>query len=454
MVQLVRGIGSLGYAAGLVVAGLLAAGSAGAQGVFNTPYTTETIAGSYGGYGFSDGTNAAAQFENPAGVTVDTNDNLYLVDPGADEVRIVAPSGTNWVTTTIGGKANVSGPYDGTNQAALFNGPSGIARDAAGNLYVADSDNNAIRKIRPVGTNWVTTTIAGTAGSISGELNGTNTAAQFNTPSGIAVDAAGNLYVADTGNNAIRIIRPVGTNWVTTTIAGIAGIFTYGSNDGTNGAAQFNYPAGITVDPAGNLFVADSGNGTIRKIVPQGTNWVTTTIAGTAPYLGYADGTNGNAQFDFANNSGLAVDATDNIFLADTENGVIREISPQGTNWVTTSLAGWPYASTIADGTGTNASFSTPTGIAVDAADRFFVTDSLANDVREGVLATVPNPVISLTGPASVTVSWPGFGVLQTNATLNTSNWGNYGGNISISNGTNSVTLPAPAGNLFFRLTN
>jgi len=457
VVQLVRGIGSLRYASGLVVAGLLAASSVGAQGIFNTPYTIQTIAGAYGAYGNLDGTNAAAQFEQPAGVTVDTNDNVYLVDSSANVVRLVVPAGTNWVTTTIAGTANASGIANGTNQTAQFNAPAGIARDAAGNLYVADTGNNAIRKIQLVGTNWVTTTIAGTAGAFtSGAKNGTNGAAQFYNPAGLAADAAGNLYVADTGNNAIRKIQLVGTNWVTTTIAGTAGLFSYGSNDGTNGAAQFNYPSGIAADPAGNLFVADSGNFTIREIVRQGTNWVTTTIAGTAsPYGSYADGTNGDAQFNFSINSDLAVDATDNIFVADSEDGVIREVAPQGTNWVTTSLAGWIYAPAgNTDGTGTNAVFSAPTGIAVDAADHIFVTDPLANDVREGVLAAVPNPVISLTGPASVTVSWSGFGVLQTNATLNTSNWGNYGGSISTSNGTNSVTLPAPSGNLFFRLTN
>ena len=149
---------------------------------------------------------------------------------------------------------------------------------------------------------------------------------------GITVGTNGTLYVADTDNNTIRMVVPIGTNWVVTTIAGT--VDAHGATDGTNLTAQFYAPSSIAVDHAGNLFVADSGNNTIREMVPAGTNWVVSTIAGTAGTTGYADGTNTDAQFDYP--AALTVDANDNLFVADTLNNTIRKITPVGTNWVTT----------------------------------------------------------------------------------------------------------------------
>ncbi len=133
--------------------------------------------------------------------------------------------------------------------------PTGVAVDSAGNLYVADCNNCTIRKVTPVGTNWVVTTLAGRAGK-SGSADGTNSAARFYSPTGVAVDSAGNVYVADFYNNTIRKVTPVGTNWVVTTLAGQAGAS--GSADGTGSAARFYHPFGVAVDSAGNVYVADS----------------------------------------------------------------------------------------------------------------------------------------------------------------------------------------------------
>ena len=124
-------------------------------------------------------------------------------------------------------------------------GPAGVAVDSAGNLYVADDYNYTIREVTPVGTNWVVTTLAGLAGN-AGSADGTNSAARFNYPAGVAVDSAGNVYVADFYNHTIRKVTPVGTNWVVTTLAGLAG--NHGSADGTNSAARFYYPDGVAVD--------------------------------------------------------------------------------------------------------------------------------------------------------------------------------------------------------------
>lgn len=448
---------------GLLAAGLLAATPTWGQSVYATPYNFVTIAGSFGNTGFTDGTNGAATFYLPLGVAVDTNDNVYVVDGYYNTVRQLAPVGTNWVVSTLAGNTNASGSVDGTNQDAEFNAPAGIALDGAGNLYVADTYNHTLRELMPVGTNWVSTTIAGSVGNPGGH-DGTNGAARFNYPYGIAADQAGNLYVSDTANDTIRQVVPAGTNWVVTTIAGMVG--NANSNDGTGTNALFDQPTGIAVDPAGNVYVADSGNYTIRKLTPVGTNWVVTTIAGTAGAFGNADGTNGDASFFCPISAfgpmGLAVDAQTNLYVADGGNGLIRKVSPVGTNWVTTTLAGLESVGGNTNGVGTNAVFETPSGIAVDVAGNLFVSDPGANTIREGSLPGISNPVLSVSlsvlgvDTNGVLLSWPASGGpnLQTNADLTTTNWGNYGGAVTNANGTNSVTVPPTAPTLFFRLSN
>src|SRR5674476_1341780 len=187
---------------GLITGGFLATSTL-AQANYSTPYTFTTIAGTAGNTGGNDGTNGGAQFFSPKGIAVDTNGNLYVVDNNENTIRKVALVGTNWVVTTIAGTAGSAGSADGTNGAAQFNGPVGITVDSLGQLYVADYGYNTIRKVTPVGANWVVSTIAGTAGS-GGPADGTNGSAQFNNPSGITVDTNGNLYVADFYNSTIR----------------------------------------------------------------------------------------------------------------------------------------------------------------------------------------------------------------------------------------------------------
>jgi sugar lactone lactonase YvrE len=453
--------------AGLVVGGLLAVTSAWGQTDYATPYAFTNIAGSFGNQGFADGTNSAAQFWFPEGAAVDTNDNVYVVDNYYNTIRLIAPMGTNWVVSTIAGNTN-GGSIDGTNLGAEFNEPSALALDRAGNLYVADSENNLLRELTPVGTNWVSSTLAGSVGSTDG-ADGTNAYAHFSYPCGIAVDQSSNLYVADTYNDTIRLVVPMGTNWVVTTIAGMAG--QYGSNDGTNQVARFDQPSGIAVDQGGNVYVADSGNFTIRKITPVGTNWVVSTIAGTAGNSGSADGTDGDASFFcpilFYGPMGLTVDAQTNLYVADGGNGVIRKVSPMGTNWVTTTLAGSVgVAAGATNGIGPTAVFASPSGLAVDVSGNLFMSDPGGNTIWEGNLAAVTPPntnslislSISLTGANlnTVLVSWPASSGsnLQTNADLTTPNWGAYGGTVSLVNGTNSVTVLPGWPTLYFRLAN
>ena len=175
------------------------------QANYATPYTFTTIAGNTG-YGSADGTNSAAQFAFPSSVAVGSNGNIYVADTVNCTIREVTPAG---VVTTLAGLAGCTGTNDGTGSAARFYHPNGVAVDGAGNLYVADTGNHTIREVTPVGTNWAVTTLAGLAGS-AGTNDGTGSAARFNEPAGVAVDSAGNVYVADTANDTIRKVTPVG----------------------------------------------------------------------------------------------------------------------------------------------------------------------------------------------------------------------------------------------------
>ena len=200
----------------------------------------------------------------------------------------------NYTFTTLAGLG--SGSRDGSNNVALFGSPSGVTVDGAGNVYVADTGNDTLRKILPVGR---VATVAGLAGS-SGSADGTGGGAQFNQPRKAAADSAGNLYVVDTSNQIIRKITPAG---VVTTLAGGVGVT--GTNDGPGTYARFNYPLGIAVDGTGNAYVADTYNHTIRKITPGG---VVTTLAGTPGVLGTNNGTGAVAKF--YRPYGLAVDTS------------------------------------------------------------------------------------------------------------------------------------------------
>ncbi len=321
--------------------------------------------------GSADGTGAAASFNWPEGVAVDGSGNVFVADSRNNTIRRITPAG---VVTTLAGTAGSWGSADGTGAAARFNGPSGVAVDGAGNVFVADSDNT-IRKITPT---RAVTTFAGTADS-TGSSDGTGATARFSSPSGVAVDGAGNVFVADSGNNTIRKITPAG---MVTTLAGAA---SSGSADGTGAAARFNSPESVAVDGAGNVFVADWGNSTIRKITPSG---VVTTFAGTAGSYGSADGTGAAASFSFP--TGVAVDGSGNLFVADLGNSTIRKITPAG---VVTTLAGTAGSSGSADGTGAAARFNGPHGVAVDGSGDVFVADTGNNAIRKistsGVVTTI-----------------------------------------------------------------
>jgi len=348
-----------------------------------------TLAGWPGSAGSADGTGWAARFAHPGSVRADSQGNLYIADSNNDTVRKVTPEG---VVTIVAGTPGTSGSTDGPAASALFNGTAGVAVDAFGNLFVADDGNNTIRRISAAG---VVTTLAGAAG-VQGVVDGSGSAARFYDPQNLAIDGAGNLYVADGKGNVIRKVTAAG---VVSTLAG-AGISgsagSAGSADGTGPAAQFNDPTGIAVDALGNVYVADYGNDTIRVITPAG---AVTTLAGSAPNSGSVDGAGATARFNGP--AGLGVDSSGNVYVADSNNDTIREVSPGG---VVTTVAGSANKPESIDGLDAIARFTTPGDVTIDNAGVIYVADS-ANDTIRRVIAGSTAPPSIPTQPASQAVN-------------------------------------------------
>jgi len=284
-----------------------------------------TLAGAPAKAGSADGLGAAARFSSPSGVAVDSVGSVYAVDKNNNTIRKVTADG---VVTTLAGAAGMAGSGDGTGPTARFyfsgDRTNGLAVDSTGNVYVVDEGNQIIRKVTATG---VVTTLAGTAG-ITGSADGTGPAARFNSLGGVAVDSTGNVYVGDGNNSTIRKVTATG---VVTTLAGTAGAF--GSADGAGAAARFFGPSAVAVDNAGNVYVTDQlDSTTIRKVTAAG---VVTTLAGTAGVFGSADGMGAAARFNDC--TGVAVDSAGNIYVADQGNSTIRKVTPTG---ITTTVAG------------------------------------------------------------------------------------------------------------------
>ncbi|MFM7534723.1 MAG: choice-of-anchor C family protein, partial [Acidimicrobiales bacterium] len=303
------------------------------------------------------GPNGPASFNDPRGMAVDGAGNLYLADHLNHRIRRITPAG---IVTTVAGSGS-PGFVDGTGTAASFNSPMRVAFDGAGNLYVADRLNHAIRRITPAG---VVTTLAGNGSP--GYADGTGAAARFREPNGLALDPGGVLVVSDAGNHRIRRVTTAG---VVTTLAGSGSA---GFADGTGVAASFNTPASLAVAADGTTYVADQENHRIRAVSPTGS---VSTVAGSAT-PGSADGTGTAAQFNRPADVAVTVDGT--LFVADNDNHRIRRISPTR---VVTTLAGSGAAGST-DGTGTAATFNFPRGITVGADGALLVTEAGGHRVR------------------------------------------------------------------------
>ena len=433
---------------------LLSLWSASTANVTAQSYTFTTIAGVAGLSGTADGTNGDARFSKPGGLAVDRAGNVYVSDTINHTIRKLAPAGTNWVVSTLAGLGGTLGSADGTNSEARFNRPTALAVDTAGNLFVTDNYNQTIRKLTPIGNNWVVSTVAGLAG-VSGFDDGTNSEARFHGPQAIAVDSSEGLYVTDRLNFTVRGINPVGTNWVSSTLAGLAAPYYGDLVDGTNGDAQFNLPFGIARHDGGNLYVADFGNNAIRKIAPMGPDWVTTTVAGFSSTQGTNDGPASVAKFNGPN--GIVVDTSETLYVTDQYNNTIRRVAPTGGSWVVSTVAGLAGQAGSTDGTGMSARFYRPSGIVMDQARNLFVADSLNNTIRKGTLPSTLLPTLQLLLSANqVVLSWPTAAskfVLETARTLDPgTSWTALTNGVAISGNSHFFTNEVGAGPAFFRL--
>jgi streptogramin lyase len=316
----------------------------------------------------------AASFNLTTGIATDSTGNVYVAN-SHNTILKITPAG---IVMTLAATPDMRGHADGIGSAASFVYPIGIATDSAANVYVVDKISNTVRKITPAG---VVTTLAGTAG-ITGHADGIGGNASFSGPVGVATDNAGNVYVADYGNDTIRKIAP---NGAVTTLAGTAG--TAGNADGIGANASFSTPYGIATDSAGDVFVAEMSSHTIRKITPAG---VVTTLAGKAGEPGRANGIGADASFTFPR--GVATDKAGNVYVADYGNDTIRKVTPNG---VVTTIAGKAGESAEYDGIGGAARFSEPVAVATDSAGNVLVLES--DNIREvnpsGVVTTIAGPV-------------------------------------------------------------
>ncbi|MFY8001044.1 MAG: hypothetical protein ACOVSW_20800, partial [Candidatus Kapaibacteriota bacterium] len=360
-----------------------------------------TLAGD-GAANFRDAVGAAAQFNSVCGIVRDAAGNAYITDRLNHLIRRITPAG---VVTTFAG-SGIAGGLNGIGTAAQFSQPYGIAINAAGtDLFVAEETGHRIRQINIATAN--VTTLAGSG--VAGFANGTGVSAQFNTPIGVCLDAAGNVYVGEQGNHRIRMVTPGGV------VTSVAGTGTAGFADGLAVTAQFNAPRGIVRDAAGNLYVADYNNNRIRKITPAG---VVSTLAGSG-VAGNVDGVGAAAQFITPN--AFWIDPIGNLYLAGGNNHNVRIISPTG---VVTTLAGTGTPS-FADGTVAAAQFNFVAGIVQESSGSFLVADEGNGRIRRVVL---PPPTVT---SFNATTGYPGLGIVINGTNLATVTQVSFGGMVS-----------------------
>lgn len=326
----------------------------------NKALTVTTLAGD-GAAGFLNGTGTATRFNQASDMVVNSSGELYVSDWLNNQIRKINLS-TSVVTTFAG--TGAPGFLNGTLLSSTFNGTAHIAVDKSGNFFIADEQNHSIREITAAG-NVITLAGRGTAGYV----DGTAAQAAFNTPGNLVVDANGDIYVADTGNQVIRKIT-MSTGMVST----YAGTGVRGLNNGDLTSATFFSPYGIAIDVGGDIFVADAANNVVRKITVS--TGKVSTFAGTGTQ-GLTDGP--ALSSSFFHPGAILFDSKGNLFVSELGNNTIRKITADGTvsTYAGTGAAG------AADGAAASASFHQPNGMAFDSDGNLYVADQLNNKIRK-----------------------------------------------------------------------
>ena len=355
------------------------------------PGIISTIAGNgVFGFGGDGGAGTSAQLNNPNGLAVDTAGNVYIADVYNNRIRKVAAS-TGIITTIAGnGVQGFSGDGNaGTN--AQFNNPTGVAVDTAGNVYIADQANQRVRKV--TASTGIITTIAGN-GVIGFSGDGSaGTGAQLASPLGVAVDAAGNVYIADTGFNHIR--KVAANTGIITTIVG-------GSNGGSG--TQLSFPRSVAVDAAGNVYIVDIGNN--RVCLWTASTGIITTIAGNG-VQGFSGDGNAGTNAQLSSPTGVAVDTAGNVYIADAGNNRIRKVITS--TGIITTIAGNIQGFSGDGYAGTSAQLNNPFGVAVDTAGNVYIADTANNRVRM-LSAAFISPTLTPTSsptPSPSPYCWP-----------------------------------------------
>jgi sugar lactone lactonase YvrE len=355
-----------------------------------------TVAGnSNAGFSGDGGQASVAEINYPTGVTPDANGNLYIADYGNNRIRKVNSSGV--ITTAAGnGLAAYSGD-GGQATVAELNHPNGTAIDAFGNLYIADVFNNRIRKVSTLGI--ISTVVGNGAQGYSGD-GAVAIAANLDHPSQVVLDAIGNIYFADQNNN---VIRKVNTAGIINTIVG-NGIPAYSGDGGLATACEINYSNGVALDAAGNVYISDQGNSRVRKVNTAG---IINTIVGTG-VMGFS-GDGGQATIaKLTNPTAVSFGCDGNLYISDYGNNRIRKVNSLG---IISTIAGNGTGAYSGDGgQGTAAEINTPIGIALDAVGNLYIADALNNRIRKvtnaevGIL-TVNSPTICVGGTATLTAN-------------------------------------------------
>jgi DNA-binding beta-propeller fold protein YncE len=431
---------SSGFRQAVTLAALMAVSAVGMLAIAQPPSAEARVADSVGTLSIFAGTGTdgaatagpatSSNLNYPTGVAVDSSGNVYIADYSNNVVEKVTPSGT---LSVFAGTGTDGAPTAGPATSSNLNGPTGVAVDSSGNVYIADNSNHRIEKVTPSGTLSV---FAGT-GTKGAPTAGPATSSNLNDPTGVAVDSSGNVYIADQSGKRVVKVKPDGT------LSVFAGTGTAGApTAGPATSSNLNNPAGVAVDSSGNVYIADKSNNLVEKVTPDGTLSV---FAGT--------GTQGSPTPGVATSSklygptGVAVDSSGNVYIADRSNELVLKVTPSGTLSVFagTGTQGAPIA-----GPATSSNLNHAFGVAVDSSGNVYIVDSGNNLVEKVTNAhadtTAPSTPGSFSGvPASSTTESSvtiGFTLGEASGTVECKlDAGSWGACTSISDTSGSITL-------------